>query len=33
MDKLFELGGDTRKSIQGRLKDVEQVIDNDGDKG
>jgi hypothetical protein len=30
LEKLREMGGDTRKSIQGRLKDVEAVLDGKG---
>ncbi len=30
LENLRELGGDTRKSIQGRLKDVEAVLDENG---
>ena len=30
MDKLSELGGDTRQSIQGRLKGVQAVLDEKG---
>ena len=27
LSKVFELGGDTRKSVRGRLKDVRESID------
>ena len=30
LGNLKELGGDTRKSIQGRLKDIEAVMDEKG---
>ena len=30
LGNLKDLGGDTRKSIQGRLKDIEAVLDEEG---
>ena len=29
LDMMLEHGGDTRKSVRGRLKDVEDVLDKD----
>jgi len=30
LERLLEVGGDTKKSIRGRLKDVERIVDGEG---